>query len=85
MKLLKKFTLENSFSKKIKLVENYIPSIEGHYNEALLIVSQKKFCQSLFINTITIEFYEIDDYLFYYTQFSFNSNLQNMFQILEVC
>ena len=65
-------------------MERIIPSVEQNLNEANQIISQKKFCQSFYINAITIEFYEIDDYVYYFTQLPFNIEFMKFFKLLEV-
>lgn len=69
---------------KGRQVDPKITRVEDTVAEATQIIAHKKFCQSFHVDTITIEFYEIDDFVFYYTQFAFNFDPVKLFKVLEV-
>ena len=68
----------------MRIVKEGIPQIEQNMAEAVQVIGQKKFSQSLSINTISIDFHEIDDSYFYFTQFSSRTEFTKLFKILEV-
>ena len=64
-------------------MEQEIPFLETNFKEALQVIAHQKFTQSYHLNWLTVEYYEMDDFIFYYTQFSFVSDFNQMFKILE--
>ena len=74
---------ENNWAQKTKELAGAIPGVVEGCAEAMQLLAQKRFAHFAYFNPVTIEFYEAEDFLVFYTHFTLFVAPAKIFKILQ--